>query len=69
MLLASIVPKGWTTQQVDYTNTFAHADINEEIYVEYPKLFESISGEDHVLRLKAFMDCINLLKPFMRNCW
>jgi Reverse transcriptase (RNA-dependent DNA polymerase) len=44
MLLVSILTEGWTTQQVDYTNAFTHAEINEEIYVEYPKLFESVSG-------------------------
>jgi Reverse transcriptase (RNA-dependent DNA polymerase) len=48
MLLATILTKGWTT----YTNTFALAEINEETYVEYPKLFHSISGEDRVLKLK-----------------
>jgi Reverse transcriptase (RNA-dependent DNA polymerase) len=51
MLLASILTEGGTTQQVDYTNAFAQAEINEEIYVEYPKLFESVSGEDRVLKL------------------
>jgi hypothetical protein len=51
MLLVSILTKGWTTQQVDYTNAFAQAEINEEIYVEYPKLFESVSGEETQARL------------------
>jgi Reverse transcriptase (RNA-dependent DNA polymerase) len=48
MLLVSIL----TNQQVDYTNVFVQAEINEEIYVEYPKLFESVSGKDRVLKLK-----------------
>jgi Reverse transcriptase (RNA-dependent DNA polymerase) len=52
MLLISILTEGWTTQQVDYTNAFVQAHIKEEIYVEYPKLFKSVSGEDRVLKLK-----------------
>jgi Reverse transcriptase (RNA-dependent DNA polymerase) len=51
MLLASILTKAWTTRQVDYTNAFAQAEIKEEIYVEYPKLFDSVVGEDRVLKL------------------
>jgi Reverse transcriptase (RNA-dependent DNA polymerase) len=51
MLLASILTEAWTTRQVDYTNAFAQAEIKEEIYVEYPKLFESAVGEDQVLKL------------------
>ena len=39
------------TRQVDYTNAFAQADIKEEVYVEYPRLFGPASGKDRVLRL------------------
>jgi Reverse transcriptase (RNA-dependent DNA polymerase) len=28
---------------------------NEEIYIEYPKLFKSVSGEDRVLKLKKIL--------------
>jgi Reverse transcriptase (RNA-dependent DNA polymerase) len=52
LLLGIVLTEGWSTQQVDYTNAFAQAEIHEEIYVEYPKLFKSVSGEDRVLKLK-----------------
>jgi hypothetical protein len=44
LLLLTVLTKGWTTQQVNYTNAFAQAEIKEEIYVEYPRLFGSKSG-------------------------
>ena len=52
LLLSTVLTEGWTTRQVDYTNAFAQAEITEETYVEYPKLFESTTGQDHVLRLR-----------------
>jgi Reverse transcriptase (RNA-dependent DNA polymerase) len=41
----------WTTRQVDYTNAFAQADLKEEVYVEYPRLYGPASGKDRVLHL------------------
>jgi hypothetical protein len=52
LLLSTVLTEGWNTQQVDYTNAFTQAEIYEEIYVEYPKFFESKTGEDCVLKLK-----------------
>jgi hypothetical protein len=49
--LISFNTEGWTTRQVDYTNTSAQADIKEEIYVEYPRLFGSKFGTSQVLHL------------------
>jgi alpha-N-acetylglucosamine transferase len=51
MLLAMALQEGWNTKQVDYTNTFAQAELDEEVYVEPPKLFEIRSGKDLVLKL------------------
>jgi hypothetical protein len=36
---------------VDYTNAFAQADLNEEVYLEYPKMFAPKSGQNVVLKL------------------
>jgi Reverse transcriptase (RNA-dependent DNA polymerase) len=52
VLLSTVLTECWTTRQVDYTNAFAQAEIEDEMYVEFPRLFESISGEDRFLRLK-----------------
>ena len=51
MLLTFVLANDWVTRQVDYTNVFAQADINEEVYVEPPKDFGSKSGEARVLKL------------------
>ena len=41
------------TIQVDYTNAFAQATLNEEIYIEIPKGFQvAKTDQDRVLRLR-----------------
>lgn len=52
LLLSTVLTEGWTTRQVDYTNAFVQADLAEEVYVEYPKLFGPVTGDDRVLRLR-----------------
>jgi hypothetical protein len=52
LLLSTVLTEKWTTRQVDYTNAFAQAELNEEVYVEFPRLFGPPSGEDRVLELK-----------------
>ena len=39
LVLTMILSHGWHTKQVDYTNAFAQAEINEEIYIEPPRGF------------------------------
>jgi len=39
ILFTLILDKGWTTRQVDYTNAFAQAELNDEVYVEHPRDF------------------------------
>jgi hypothetical protein len=51
LLLSTVLTEGWTTRQVDYTNAFAQAELKEEVFVEYPRLFGPKSGTDRVLRL------------------
>jgi Reverse transcriptase (RNA-dependent DNA polymerase) len=40
LLLILILVLGLATKQVDYTNAFCQADLDDEVYVQMPKLFE-----------------------------
>jgi hypothetical protein len=51
LLLSTVLTEGWATRQVDYTNAFAQAEINEEVYLEFPRLFGPKSGSNLVLKL------------------
>jgi hypothetical protein len=51
ILLSLILSNGWTTKKVDYTNAFAQAEIQEEVYIEPPKGFENRDKLDKVLHL------------------
>ena len=51
LLLSTVLTEGWATRQVDYTNAFAQADLREEVYLEFPKMFGPISGKNVVLKL------------------
>jgi hypothetical protein len=51
LLLSTVLTEGWATRQVDYTNAFAQAEINEEVYIECPRLFGPKSGSARVLKL------------------
>ena len=39
-VLTMIISNRWSTKQVDYTNAFAQADINEEVYIDPPEVLE-----------------------------
>ena len=51
MLLSTVLTEGWATRQVDYTNAFAQADLKEEVYLEFPRMFGPKSGANLVLKL------------------
>jgi Reverse transcriptase (RNA-dependent DNA polymerase) len=51
LLLSTVLTESWATRQVDHTNAFAQAAINEEVYLEYPKLFGPKSRTKLVLKL------------------
>lgn len=51
LMLTLSLKYGWCTRQVDYTNAFAQADIQEEVYIEPPRGFSGQDGLDKVLRL------------------
>ena len=39
LLLSTVLTEGWATRHVDYTNAFAQANLKEEVYLEFPKMF------------------------------
>ena len=46
------ISQGWVSRQVDFSNAFVQAPLNEEIYVNLPRLFCQAEGADkHVLKL------------------
>ena len=51
LLLSIVLAESWATRQVDYTNAFAQADLREEVYLEFPKMFGPKSGAKIVLKL------------------
>jgi hypothetical protein len=51
MLLTLVIREGWDTWQVDYTNAFAHAELQDEVFVEPPNMFAPGSVKDLVLKL------------------
>jgi hypothetical protein len=51
LLLLTVLTEGWATRQVDYTNAFAQAEIKEEVFLEFPRLFGPKSGSNVVLKL------------------
>ena len=51
LLLSMVLTEGWATRQVDYTNAFAQANLKEEVYLEFPKMFAPKSRANVVLKL------------------
>jgi len=54
LLLTLTLANNWATRQVYYTNAFAQAKFNEEVYVEPPKGFalKKDNNRDPVLHLQ-----------------
>ncbi len=46
-----ILLNNWTTKQVDYTNAFAQATLEEQVYIEKPKGLHFKDKSDKVLHL------------------
>ena len=51
LALTMILSNGWKTKQVDYTNAFAQAELNEEVYIDEPQCFTGKGNTPMVLRL------------------
>jgi hypothetical protein len=51
LVLTLVLKHGWSTRQVDYTNAFAQAHLQEEVYIEPPRGFTGADGADKVLKL------------------
>jgi hypothetical protein len=55
LLLVTSITQGWKSKQVDFSNAFVQADLEEEVYLTLPAGFDGPSGEDRkdvVLKLK-----------------
>jgi hypothetical protein len=55
LILVTSITQGWKSRQVDFSNAFVQADLEEEVYLTLPAGFDGPSGEDrknHVLKLK-----------------
>ena len=52
LLTLLALANNWKTRQVDYTNAFAQANINEQVYIEPPGGFLSQKCQDSVLHLQ-----------------
>ena len=58
ILLILILSNGWTTKQVEYTNEFVQAEIQEEAYIESPRGFEDRDKLGNVLHLLKILYCL-----------
>lgn len=47
-MLALSAQMGWEIHQMDVNTTFLNGNIEEEVYIEYPKGFETFDHESHV---------------------
>jgi len=54
-MLSLAASQGMVTQQVDFSNAFVQATLNEDIYI-LPQGFESHSDEEVVLKLNKFLN-------------
>ena len=51
-ILELLVQMGWKIHKMDVKTTFLNRVIEEEVYIEQPKGFETFNRESHVCRLK-----------------
>jgi len=76
LLLIMSVVHGLHTRQVDYVNAFAQAELDKEVFVEFPKGYGHNNDDDCVLRLNkslygmvdAPVHFFNLLKGSLLSC-
>jgi Reverse transcriptase (RNA-dependent DNA polymerase) len=54
--LTTSLTEKWYSQQVDYTNAFAQAELKEEVYIEYTQFFRPKSKDNRCLKLKKSLN-------------
>jgi Reverse transcriptase (RNA-dependent DNA polymerase). len=71
LVLTLTLKNGWSTRQVDYTNAFVQADLQEEeVCIEPPRGFSGLDGVDKVLRLqKSLYGLKQAPKTFFDKLW
>jgi hypothetical protein len=52
LVMSLSIQQGWKTKQVDFSNAFVQASLNEEVYMELPAMFETDQGRAEVLKLE-----------------
>ena len=76
LILIVSIDLNWTTVQTDYTNVFAQATLDEEVYMEIPKKYLAQDVEnDHVLKInkrlyvlrQAPLSCFEYLKTHLES--
>ena len=45
LLLCLSISNGWSTRQVDFSNAFVQAKLNEDVYISLPSMFHGPNGE------------------------
>ena len=81
MLLTLGINEGWKTKQVDFSNAFVQAHLNEEVYISLPSMYSEIKGIDidrskHIMKLnrslyglvQAPLYWYNHLKQSLEKC-
>ena len=51
LLLCISETYGWATKQIDYSNAFVQATLDESVYIRPPPMFDTSKRPDHVLKL------------------
>ncbi len=51
-ILALSAQMGWKIHQMDVKTNFLNGEIEEEVYIEHPEVFETFDHESHVFWLK-----------------
>ena len=46
LLLCTSISQGWKTKQVDFSNAFVQAELEEDVYIGLPSGFEGPEGQD-----------------------
>jgi hypothetical protein len=69
MLLTMVLSHGWSTKQVDYTNAFAQAEIEEEVFMDrLVDLLQRVTKIKCCISRRACTDCSKLQEYSSRNC-
>ena len=58
MFFGYVVNKKFKVYQIDIKSTFLNGELEEEVYIEQPKVFPLIEDKDIVCKLKKALDMV-----------